>query len=179
MLAKTHHQTQCVLSNFQALVGKATGAFKSVGLLCFMMWMSGSQLHIFSIMSTMSGIFQPLSAIASSGKRARTSAFPLTKGIHPAMPAGCCSGSCPAQSDPLDPHCEVFRILKLHGGKCAYLPCRRLITLACTVFEEEDKELDTRKPQMLFCAIQVCEVLLLWRTFLLCRHCHCLQLVQP
>lgn len=52
----------------QALVEKATGAFKSVGLLCFMMWMSGSQLHIFSIMSTMSGVFQPLSAILSSGK---------------------------------------------------------------------------------------------------------------
>lgn len=52
---------------FQALTEKATGAFKSVGLLCFMMWMSGSQLHIFSMMSTMSGVFQPLSAILSSG----------------------------------------------------------------------------------------------------------------
>lgn len=75
----------------RALVDRATGAFKSIGLLCFMMWMSGSQLHIFSIMSTMSGVFQPLSAILSSGK----------------------------------------------------------------LFEEEDKTLETRKPQLLYCGIQL------------------------
>ncbi len=49
-------------------MSQALGAFKSVGMLAFMMWMSGSQLHIFSIMSTMSGLFQPISAILSSGK---------------------------------------------------------------------------------------------------------------
>lgn len=30
-------------------------------MLCFMMWMSGSTLHLFSIMTTLSGIYQPLS----------------------------------------------------------------------------------------------------------------------
>ncbi len=52
----------------QAAVSQALGAFKSVGMLGFMMWMSGSQLHIFSIMSTISGLLQPISAILSSGK---------------------------------------------------------------------------------------------------------------
>ena len=32
-----------------------------VAMLCFMMWMSGSTLHLFSIMTTLSGIYQPLS----------------------------------------------------------------------------------------------------------------------
>ena len=32
-----------------------------VAMLCFMMWMSGSTLHIFSIMMTINGIYQPLS----------------------------------------------------------------------------------------------------------------------
>ncbi|PSC68571.1 ER membrane complex subunit 4-like [Micractinium conductrix] len=36
---------------------------KQVAMLCFMMWMSGSTLHLFSIMTTLSGIYQPLSAI--------------------------------------------------------------------------------------------------------------------
>lgn len=29
-------------------------------MLCFMMWMSGSTLHLFSIMMTINGIYQPL-----------------------------------------------------------------------------------------------------------------------
>lgn len=33
-------------------------------MLCFMMWMSGSTLHIFSIMMTINGIYQPLSGEA-------------------------------------------------------------------------------------------------------------------
>ncbi len=66
------HQHSRFAACTQALVGKATGAFKSIGLLAFMMWMSGSQLHIFSIMSAMSGVVQPLSAIMSSGIRAQT-----------------------------------------------------------------------------------------------------------
>ena len=33
-----------------------------------MMWMAGSQIHLFSIMTTASGIYQPLAAIANSGK---------------------------------------------------------------------------------------------------------------
>lgn len=77
---------------FQALVEKATGAFKSVGLLCFMMWMSGSQLHIFSMMSTMSGVFQPLSAILSSGQSTcpHSSFISLCLLKHPASPAAWC-----------------------------------------------------------------------------------------
>lgn len=70
---------------------RATGAFKSIGLLCFMMWMSGSQLHIFSIMSTMSGVFQPLSAILSSGKcEAHLCALTHCKGCGQVSP--CCQG---------------------------------------------------------------------------------------
>lgn len=43
---------------------------KMVGMMAFMMWMSGSQLHIFSIMTTLSGVYQPLMAILNSGSGA-------------------------------------------------------------------------------------------------------------
>lgn len=33
------------------------------GFLAFMMWMSGNQIHLFSIMMTVSGIYQPLQSI--------------------------------------------------------------------------------------------------------------------
>ena len=36
-------------------------------MMCFMMWMSGSTVHIFSMMSTFTGLVQPLTAIAKSG----------------------------------------------------------------------------------------------------------------
>ena len=49
-----------------ALYGRAQGVFKNVGFMCFMMWMSGSQIHLFSIMMTVSGIYQPLMAIMNS-----------------------------------------------------------------------------------------------------------------
>lgn len=39
-----------------------------MGMLAFMMWMSGSQVHLFSIMMTVSGIYQPLMAIVKSGE---------------------------------------------------------------------------------------------------------------
>lgn len=51
-----------------ALNGRAYGQFKSVAFLCFVMWMSGSQIHLFSIMTTVSGIYQPLMAIVNSEK---------------------------------------------------------------------------------------------------------------
>jgi hypothetical protein len=51
----------------QALYAHATSPLKMVGMMGFMMYMSGSQLHIFSIMTTLSGVYQPLSAILSSG----------------------------------------------------------------------------------------------------------------
>eukprot|EP00887_Chlorella_sp_A99_P002176 scaffold21.g2176.t1 len=46
-----------------ALMAQAKAPFKQVAMLCFMMWMSGSQLHLFSIMTTISGLYQPLSAV--------------------------------------------------------------------------------------------------------------------
>lgn len=49
-----------------ALYGRATGSFKNAAFMCFMMWMSGSQIHLFSIMMTVSGIYQPLMAIMNS-----------------------------------------------------------------------------------------------------------------
>ena len=59
----------------QALYTHATSPLKMVGMMGFMMWMSGSQLHIFSIMTTLSGVYQPLSAILSSGSGGRYRAF--------------------------------------------------------------------------------------------------------
>ena len=53
-----------------ALYSRATGTVKNVGFMCFMMWMSGSQIHLFSIMMTVSGIYQPLMAIANSQQSA-------------------------------------------------------------------------------------------------------------
>ncbi len=49
----------------QAMMSKALGSFKQVGFLCFMMWMSGSQIHLFSIMMLVTGIYQPLSTLFS------------------------------------------------------------------------------------------------------------------
>lgn len=47
----------------EAMMSKAMGSFKNVGFLCFMMWMSGSQIHLFSIMMLVTGIYQPLSTL--------------------------------------------------------------------------------------------------------------------
>ncbi|KAA6419955.1 MAG: hypothetical protein FRX49_10145 [Trebouxia sp. A1-2] len=49
----------------EAMLSKALGSFKQVGFLCFMMWMSGSQIHLFSIMMLVTGIYQPLSTLFS------------------------------------------------------------------------------------------------------------------
>ena len=46
----------------------ATGQTKQVGMTCFMMYMSGSGVQIFSILVTCNGILQPLRAILASGK---------------------------------------------------------------------------------------------------------------
>ncbi|KAI7845324.1 hypothetical protein COHA_001166 [Chlorella ohadii] len=50
----------------ELLQQQATAPLKQVAMLCFMMWMSGSTLHIFSIMMTINGIYQPLSSILKS-----------------------------------------------------------------------------------------------------------------
>ena len=65
-----------------ALNGRAYGQFKSVAFLCFIMWMSGSQIHLFSIMTTVSGIYQPLMAIFNSEKSAGAAAGALRCFTH-------------------------------------------------------------------------------------------------
>ena len=53
-----------------------------MGFMAFMMWMSGSQIQIFSIMMTANGIYQPIAAIANSGQSkhaARSMQTPLTR----------------------------------------------------------------------------------------------------
>lgn len=55
----------------QAVFSKSWAPLKQIGMLAFMMWMSGSQLHLFSIMTTISGIYQPLTAILKSGEGGR------------------------------------------------------------------------------------------------------------
>ena len=57
----------------QALYGRATGQLKNLGMTAFMMWMSGSQIQIFSIMMTANGIYQPILAISKSGEGTRRS----------------------------------------------------------------------------------------------------------
>ena len=53
-----------------ALFSQAQSPIKNVLMMCFMMWMSGTQLHLFSIMTTASGVYQPLSAILKSAEGA-------------------------------------------------------------------------------------------------------------
>lgn len=52
----------------QALYSRAAGQVKNLGMMAFMMWMSGSQIHLFSIMMTASGIYQPIMSIVNSGE---------------------------------------------------------------------------------------------------------------
>ncbi len=51
----------------EALQAQAFAPLKQVAMLCFMMWMSGSTLHLFSIMTTLSGIYQPLTGALGLG----------------------------------------------------------------------------------------------------------------
>jgi hypothetical protein len=51
----------------QALYARATAPVKNVALMCFMAWMSGNGIQIFSIIMTFSLLAQPLSAILGSG----------------------------------------------------------------------------------------------------------------
>ena len=76
-----------------ALYGRAQGVFKNVGFMCFMMWMSGSQIHLFSIMMTVSGIYQPLMAIMNS----RQSALVCLQS-HVVQCHSCCKLSAPVSN---------------------------------------------------------------------------------
>lgn len=51
-----------------ALHSRATAPFKQVAFMCFMMFMSGNSIQIFSLMMTLSGIATPLQAILKSGE---------------------------------------------------------------------------------------------------------------
>ncbi|KAG2437057.1 hypothetical protein HYH02_011318 [Chlamydomonas schloesseri] len=51
----------------QALYAKATAPIKNVGMMCFMAWMFGNSIQIFSIFMTFNLISAPVSAIMSSG----------------------------------------------------------------------------------------------------------------
>lgn len=46
----------------------ALGNIQSIGMMGFMMYMSGNGVQIFSMMVTFGGILQPIKAILSSGK---------------------------------------------------------------------------------------------------------------
>lgn len=46
----------------------ATGQSKNIGMMCFMMYMSGSGIQIFSILVTFNGIITPVRSIMSSAK---------------------------------------------------------------------------------------------------------------
>ncbi|KXZ53631.1 hypothetical protein GPECTOR_6g548 [Gonium pectorale] len=51
-----------------ALFSKATAPLKQVGMMCFMAWMFGNSIQIFSIFMTFNLISAPVSAIMSSGE---------------------------------------------------------------------------------------------------------------
>lgn len=51
-----------------ALFQRATGPIKQVAFMCFMMWMMGNGIQIFSIIMTLSGLAQPIMAIVKSGE---------------------------------------------------------------------------------------------------------------
>lgn len=50
-----------------ALMSRARAPLKQVGFMCFMMYMSGNTIQIFSLMMTISGIAGPIQAILKSG----------------------------------------------------------------------------------------------------------------
>ena len=52
----------------QALFARATSTVKNVGFMCFMAYMSGNGIQIFSILMTFNLLSAPISAILSSGQ---------------------------------------------------------------------------------------------------------------
>lgn len=50
----------------QALYARATAPMKQIGLMCFMAWMSGNSIQIFSIVMTFGLLASPVSAILTS-----------------------------------------------------------------------------------------------------------------
>jgi ER membrane protein complex subunit 4 len=64
-----------------ALRAKALEPLKQVGFMCFMLWMSGNSLQLFSIMMLSSCIYSPFQAIANV-----TKAFPKNKDVDVLIP---------------------------------------------------------------------------------------------
>jgi hypothetical protein len=64
----TRDQAATLARRQEALYSLATSPLKQVGITAFMMWMAGAQLHFFSIMATINGIYSPLKAIMNSGE---------------------------------------------------------------------------------------------------------------
>lgn len=60
-------QDHALLKRQEALFSLATSPFKQAGMMAFMMYMAGTQLHFFSIMATINGIYSPFNAIMKSG----------------------------------------------------------------------------------------------------------------
>ena len=50
------------------LFARASAPIKNIALMCFMAWMSGNGIQIFSIIMTFSLLAQPFSAIVNSGQ---------------------------------------------------------------------------------------------------------------
>ena len=64
-----------------AMRAKAMEPLKQVGFMCFMLWMSGNSLQLFSIMMLSSCIYSPFQAIANV-----TKAFPKNKDVDVLVP---------------------------------------------------------------------------------------------
>eukprot|EP00878_Enallax_costatus_P012958 GHUV01013532.1.p2 GENE.GHUV01013532.1~~GHUV01013532.1.p2 ORF type:complete len:118 (+),score=32.41 GHUV01013532.1:206-559(+) len=62
---------QTIAKKQQALMTAATAPMRQVAFMCFMMWMMGNGIQIFSIIMTLSGLASPIMAIANSGKGGR------------------------------------------------------------------------------------------------------------
>ena len=85
------------MRRMQALYGRATGQLKNMGMMAFMMWMSGNQIQIFSIMMTANGIYQPILALSKAGEgAARLWLRSLPATAYSADMPLCCSLPCRA-----------------------------------------------------------------------------------
>ena len=129
----------------QALFARATSTVKNVGFMCFMAYMSGNGIQIFSILMTFNLLSAPISAILSSG-----------------------------QSEYIHLHCCPWLGVRVDGGTgaagwgrgkarpslldiCLRIDHLSFRSTACAVFPREDDwpQLDVLTPRLIFCAIQL------------------------
>lgn len=71
-LVERKEGAESVAKRQQALMALATSPLKQAGVMSFMMYMAGTQLHLFSILTTINGIYSPLNAIMNSDKGEET-----------------------------------------------------------------------------------------------------------